>query len=149
MPDPCPLCPPTRGVIADNAHWTLVLNENQATLGRVFFALKRHETDVTALSPPEIAALWTFAAQTKRALDTLFAPDHFNYLFHMNLTPHVHMHIYPRYVLPREFGGETFPDTRFGEHYDPQETRPVSPTTARALALALQGALMPGGDAAP
>jgi len=149
MPDPCPLCPPPRGVITENAYWTLVLNENQATLGRVFFALKRHETDVTALTPPELASLWAFAAQTKRALDTLFAPDHFNYLFHMNLTPHVHMHIYPRYAAPREFGGETFADTRFGDHYDPWEVRAVSPLTERALVAALQGALTAAKDALP
>lgn len=149
MPEPCPLCPPTRGVIAENMHWTLVLNENQVTLGRVFFALKRHETDATALTPPELAALWTFAAQTKRALLALFAPQHFNYLFHMNLTPHVHMHIYPRYALPREWDGEAFPDTRFGEHYDPQETRPISPLTESTLIAALQGALTAVGEAAP
>ena len=46
----CTLCPPEQGVILANDCWTLVLNRNQATLGRVFFALRRHETDLAALS---------------------------------------------------------------------------------------------------
>ncbi len=72
-------------------------------------------------APAEVAALWEFAGQANRRMDSVFAPDHFNYLFHMNLTPHVHMHIYPRYQTPRLFAGQSFTDTRFGDHYDPQE----------------------------
>ena len=49
VPD-CPLCRPERGAVLANDHWTLMLNENQATLGRVFFALNRHETDIAALT---------------------------------------------------------------------------------------------------
>lgn len=137
----CPLCPPTRPVLAENAHWNLVLNENQASLGRMYFALKRHETDVTALAPGEVLTLWELAGRAKRALGSLFAPDHFNYLLHMNLTPHVHMHIYPRYQTPRLFAGQTFTDTRFGDHYDPQETRILDAATDMVLVNALRDAL--------
>lgn len=144
----CPLCSPSRGILAENAHWTLILNENQATLGRVYFALKRHETDVTALSPAEVSALWEFAGQAKGVLETLFAPDHFNYLFHMNLTPHAHMHIYPRYKTPREFAGQVFEDAQFGEHYDPQAVRTLDAATEQRLMAALQSAMAPAGDAA-
>lgn len=137
----CPLCPPTRPVLAENAFWSLVLNENQATLGRLYFALKRHETDVTALAPAEVAALWELAGQAKQALDSVFAPDHFNYLFHMNMTPHVHMHIYPRYQTPRLFAGQSFTDTRFGDHYDPQEIIILDAATDTLLANTLRQAL--------
>jgi diadenosine tetraphosphate (Ap4A) HIT family hydrolase len=137
----CPLCPPGRPVVAEDRYWRLVLNENQATLGRVYFALKRHETDVTALAPEEVLALWRFAAHAKRALDSLFAPDHFNYLFHMNLTPHVHMHLYPRYKTLRTFAGQTWTDTRFGDHYDPQEVRTLDKATDELLVNALREAL--------
>src|SRR5579875_3392947 len=84
-------------VVLDNEYWTLILNDNQATLGRVFFYLKRPETDVTALTPDERESLWAFLAEVKYALTALFAPDHVNYMFLMNLDSHVHMHIYPRY----------------------------------------------------
>ena len=135
---PCNLCNLTRGVVRDNDHWTMAVNENQATLGRVFFALKRHETDVTALTPDEQESLWRFLKKAKDALMALFAPDHFNYLFHMNLDPHCHMHIYPRYAAPREFAGQTFPDTHYGGHYDPDETHPLDDATRDALVTALR-----------
>ena len=138
MPN-CSLCPPTRGVVRESAHWTLVLNENQATVGRVFFALRRHETDIAALTPAEVAELWALVGAAKAALTALFAPDHFNYMFLMNLTPHVHFHIFPRYAAPREFGGQTYTDTRYGDHYDPAETRRADDATLDALASALRG----------
>lgn len=144
MPDTlpaCPLCPPTRGVILANDFWTLVLNENQATLGRVFFALNRHETDAAALSDAEVLSLWAFVRETKAALASLFAPDHYNFMFLMNLTPHVHFHIFPRYAHPVEFAGQTFADSRYGDHYDPAESRPVDPAAETELITILRHAL--------
>jgi diadenosine tetraphosphate (Ap4A) HIT family hydrolase len=125
-------------VVLDNPYWTLILNDNQATLGRVFFYLKRPETDVTALTPEERESLWAFLAEAKQALVALFAPDHFNYMFLMNLDSHVHMHIYPRYASPREFAKQTFADNQFGGHYDPQQTRAVDAATRDALLIALR-----------
>ena len=152
----CPLCQPESGVIARTEYWTLILNENQATLGRVYLALNRHETDITNLTPDEQRTLWESVAQAKRALVRLFAPDHFNYMFHMNLTPHVHFHIYPRYATPREFtprgcasptgefAGHTFLDSRYGDHYDPAESRTLDHSTRDALAAAIREALASG-----
>lgn len=144
----CTLCPPTRGVVLSNDHWTLVLNDNQATLGRVFFALNRHETDVATLTDAEVLSLWTFVRETKAALSALFAPNHLNYLFLMNLTPHVHFHIFPRYAALREFAGQTFTDSRYGDHYDPAESRALSADAEEQLITALHHALTqptPGG----
>jgi len=121
-----------------NDHWNLVLNENQATLGRVFFALKRHETDVSALTDAECEALWEFLKQTKNALTALFHPDHYNYMFLMNLTPHVHCHIFPRYAAAREFLGQIFTDTHYGDHYDPAEDRPIDDTLRNGLISSLR-----------
>ena len=136
VPD-CPLCRPARGVVLGNDHWTLMLNENQATLGRVFFALNRHETDIAALTEGELLSLWAFLRETKQALTALFAPDHFNYMFLMNLTPHAHFHIFPRYAGPREFAGQTWADARFGDHYDPDAARAIDDTVMDALASVL------------
>ena len=117
------------------------MNENQATLGRVFFALNRHETDVAALADAEVLSLWAFVRETKAALSALFVPDHFNYMFLMNLTPHVHFHIFPRYAQPREFHGQTFTDSFYGDHYDPTESRALDAETEEALVTALRRAL--------
>ena len=144
MPDTlpaCTLCPPTRGVVLQNGFWTLVLNENQATLGRVFFALRRHETDIARLTDSEVLSLWAFVREAKAALSALFAPDHFNFMFLMNLTPHAHFHIFPRYAGPREFAGQTFTDSRFGDHYDPAESRALDNAAEEQLIAALRHAL--------
>jgi len=141
MTTACSLCGITRGVITANEHWTLVLNENQATLGRVFFALNRHETDITRLTPEEVASLWEFVAQGKEALARLFNPDHYNYMFLMNLTPHAHFHIFPRYASPREFNGQTYADSRYGDHYDPAEDHPLDDATREALVTTIRAAL--------
>lgn len=138
---PCSLCLPTRGVILPNDFWTLVLNENQATLGRVFFALTRHETDIAGLTDAEVLSLWAFVRETKAALTALFAPEHFNYMFLMNLTPHVHFHIFPRYAAPCEFAGQRFADSRYGDHYDPDESRALDADAEEALVTALRHAL--------
>ena len=137
----CSLCPPTRGVVLKNDFWTLVLNENQATLGRVFFALNRHETDIARLTDPEVLSLWAFVRETKAALVFLFAPDHFNYMLLMNLTPHVHFHIFPRYAQSREFAGQTFSDSRYGDHYDPAESRALDAGAEAELIADLRRAL--------
>ena len=143
MPDtlPCSLCPPTRGVVLQNNFWTLVLNENQATLGRVFFALNRHETDIARLTDAEVLALCAFVRETKSALLALFAPDHFNYMFLMNLTPHVHFHIFPRYAQPAEFADQSFADSHYGDHYDPAESRVLDADAEEALIAVLRHAL--------
>ncbi len=143
MPDlpSCSLCPPTRGVVLRNDFWTLVLNENQATLGRVFFALNRHETDIAALTDAEVLSLWAFVRETKSALTALFTPDHFNFMFLMNLTPHAHFHIFPRYAEPVEFSGQSFPDSRYGGHYAPAESRALDAAAEDALIAALRHAL--------
>lgn len=143
MPDLplCTLCPPTRGAVLSNDFWTLVLNDNQATLGRVFFALRRHETDIAALSDAEVLSLWAFVRETKAALSALFAPDHFNFMALMNLTPHVHVHIFPRYADKREFAGHSFADSHYGDHYDPAENRALSADAEQQLLAALRHAL--------
>lgn len=138
MTDACVLCPPAlETVIAERPLWTLVLNENQATLGRVFFALRRHETDAANLTPDELTALWQFLRDAKAALYALFAPEHHNILFHMNLTPHVHMHLFPRYAGPRTFHDLTWLDEQYGDHYDPAAFVPVTDETRAALIQAI------------
>jgi diadenosine tetraphosphate (Ap4A) HIT family hydrolase len=120
-------------LIAEDDFWLLMLNDNQATVGRVYFSLKRHETDVSKLTAEEVASLWRFIAPVKETLDFLFTPAHYNYLFHMNIDPHVHMHLYPRYEKPVQYWGEEFADAKFGGHYDPSEVRAVDDRLRRAL----------------
>jgi diadenosine tetraphosphate (Ap4A) HIT family hydrolase len=111
-----PIPDPKRTVV-QSTHWAVVLNENQNLIGSVFCLLKREETDVTALTEAELNELWAVVRKVKRVLDDLFAPDHYNYAFLMNLDAQVHFHIRPRYRGKREYAGGTFVDPEFGDHY--------------------------------
>ncbi|MDX1935116.1 MAG: HIT family protein [Capsulimonadales bacterium] len=103
--------------IAETSTWAVVLNTDQSLLGRCFCLLKRPETDVTALTDAELASLWELTRRVKQALEDAWEPDHFNYAFLMNLDKQVHFHIIPRYRHKREFGGGTYVDSEFGNHY--------------------------------
>jgi diadenosine tetraphosphate (Ap4A) HIT family hydrolase len=95
-----------------------VVNNDQAYLGRCYFSLNRHETDVTKLSSDEISDLWALFGDLKAAIDLLWRPDHYNYVFLMNVQPHLHAHIIPRYATERAFDGVLFVDAALGKHYD-------------------------------
>jgi len=124
-------------VLIEDDHWIVALNENQAMLGRVYLVLKRHETDVTALTSTEQSSLWGLVARTKLALDSVVAPDHYNYMFLMNVVGHAHFHIYPRYRSARTFSGVEFSDDQWGGHYDPAAARRLENETQTALVRAL------------
>lgn len=123
--------------LGEDEHWIVALNENQAVLGRVYFVLKRHETDVAALSEAEQSSLWWWVSKTTRALGVVLQPDHFNYMFLMNVVGHSHFHIYPRYRTARTFAGVDFDDPNWGGHYDPAANRRLDESVQRALASAI------------
>jgi diadenosine tetraphosphate (Ap4A) HIT family hydrolase len=141
IPDTCELCNPTKGLVSRGELWTIVLNENQTLLGRCYFALNRHETDITRLSVDEETSLFDGFRVVKSALGTLFHPDHYNYVMLMNVAPHAHAHIIPRYIEPRRFGGREFVDGHFGDHYDPAEEALLAPEHFDDLAAQIRAAL--------
>ena len=104
----------------------MVLNENQTLLGRCYFTLNRHATDALSVSIEEQTELFDFLRDAKTALDGRFSPDHYNYVMLMNVDPHVHAHIIPRYGSERTFAGETFVDGLLGDHYDPAAVRTLT-----------------------
>ena len=112
-----PLPADPRFAVGETTHWVIALNTDQALLGRCYLALKRPETDVTALMGDELTDLWVGVRRVKAALDDLWTPDHYNYAFLMNVDPQVHFHVIPRYRGRREFAGGTFTDPEFGGHY--------------------------------
>lgn len=113
----CALDESANDFVAQWTYWRLLVNHNQNYLGKVMLVLKRHATDVTELTAQEQTELWLALRRVRAALTAAFQADHFNYAFLMNQDAHVHLHIIPRYVEPREFEGQTFTDGRTGEHY--------------------------------
>lgn len=103
--------------VGSRSYWRVLINRNQNYLGKTMLMLRRHETDVTALTAEEQMEFWQLLADVRKALGILFQPDHFNYAFLMNQDAHVHLHVIPRYKASRDFVGLTFVDEHYGDHY--------------------------------
>lgn len=138
----CILCSPTLcPVIAQEAHWTVVLNRNQNLLSKLMLVLRRHAEAVPDLRREEWTELHAVMTRTTGALTALLAPDHFNYAFLQNQDRHIHLHVIPRYSGPREFAGQTFTDPDYPAHYAvPAPVRPLTPEDSVALAEHLRRA---------
>ena len=82
---PLTLPPDPEWVLGEADGWAIMLNRDQSLLGRSFLVLLRPETDVTRLTDAEVVHLWAGVRRVKAALDALWAPDHYNFAFLMNL----------------------------------------------------------------
>jgi len=138
----CVLCSSTLGpVIAQEAHWAVVLNRNQNLLGKLMLVLRRHAEAVPDLRPEEWTELHSVMGRATGALTALFAPEHFNYAFLQNQDRHIHLHVVPRYSGPRLFAGQIFADPDYPAHYAvPAPVRPLAPEDRETLAEQLRRA---------
>lgn len=117
MVEGCTLCRADLApVLAESAHWRLVLNRNQNLLGKCFLVLRRHEESVAQLTAGEWAVLHHELARVTQMLKLAFKPDHFNYAFLQNVDRHVHLHIIPRYGETRTLRGLVFTDPDYPAH---------------------------------
>jgi diadenosine tetraphosphate (Ap4A) HIT family hydrolase len=98
----CPICSADsrrpNGVIAElTATW--VTAEKDAPLpGYACVVAKRHVVEPYQLEGHERAAFWEDCLLVARALSDLLQPTKMNYEIHGNTVPHLHMHLYPRYL---------------------------------------------------
>lgn len=103
-------------------HWAVYLHaESPSYLGRVYIWLLREEVDLMDITPEEQEELFAIGRQLKTVLKQLFQVDHFNWAALGNVAVHCHVHVIPRYKVPREFEGITFVDNRWGKNYVPYD----------------------------
>ncbi len=104
-------------------HWEVYLHENQCYVGRVFVLLKDEEgvDDFLTIGGEVRDEFFQIGNEIKTALKALFKPDKMNYAALSNVSPAIHVHIIPRYEIPREFAGAMFTDTRWGKNYAPYD----------------------------
>lgn len=105
----------TYRIIKEYNFWTLILAESQQLLGWCFIVLNRHEEQIDKLTDDELIELRKVIKKYKDALNTLFSPDHFNFMQLGNMTKHIHIHCIPRYKEKREFVQKTFHDKDYGK----------------------------------
>lgn len=110
-PASCPIC--TRGrpldLLADFPATWITAPPEAPLPGYVCVVSKRHVVEPFELQATDAAAFWHDSMLAARALDGLFKPVKLNYEIHGNTIPHLHMHLFPRFVADPYVGGPIEP----------------------------------------
>lgn len=111
-----------RLLIKEYTHWKIYLHENQCYLGRAILWAKRKDAlDFFDMAKEERDEYFEVGLELKKALQTLFNPDLYNYATLANVDPHLHTHVIPRYASSRKFLDVEFKDNRWGQNYAPYD----------------------------
>jgi diadenosine tetraphosphate (Ap4A) HIT family hydrolase len=97
-------------LVADYAHWVVLLRPAQPTLGALVLAAKSEATAFAALPAAAFAELATVTRDLEAALTAAVGYAKINYLMLMMVDPHVHFHVLPRYEGERSAAGVTVAD---------------------------------------
>lgn len=97
-------------LIAEFAHWVVLLRPAQPTLGSLVLAARSDATAFGELPAEAHAELKEVTQAIEVALGHFVGYAKLNYLMLMMVDPHVHFHVIPRYEGAREWGGLSFPD---------------------------------------
>lgn len=97
-------------LIADYAHWVVLLRPEQPTLGALVLAAKSDATAFADLPAEAFAELVTVTRAIETALTDAVGYERINYLMLMMVDPNVHFHVIPRYDGTRTAAGITVSD---------------------------------------
>lgn len=112
-------------LIAEYAHWVVMLRPEQPTLGSLVLAAKSDATAFSAIEPSAFAELATITWHIESALERAVGYARINYLMLMMVDPNVHFHVVPRYEGSRAHAGIEVPDAGW----------PKAPALSQAVAL--------------
>ncbi|MCC7426838.1 MAG: HIT family protein [Alphaproteobacteria bacterium] len=97
-------------LIAEYAHWAVMLRNEQPTLGCLVLSVKGDYRRMPAVPAEAFAELPRVTGDIEAALQKAFSFDKINWLVLMMRDPQVHFHVIPRYAAPRDFLGRGFAD---------------------------------------
>jgi diadenosine tetraphosphate (Ap4A) HIT family hydrolase len=97
-------------LVAEFAHWLVLLRPAQPTLGSLVLAAKSDATAFGGLPVEAHAELKLAATAIERVLREFVGYAKLNYLMLMMVDPYVHFHVIPRYEGERTWAGHGFPD---------------------------------------
>lgn len=97
-------------LVADFAHWVVLLRPAQPTLGALVLAAKSEATAFGDLPAEAHAELKAATSAIEAALTQAVGYARINYLMLMMVDPHVHFHVLPRYEGTRNAVDLTVPD---------------------------------------
>lgn len=112
-------------LIAEYAHWVVLLRPAQPTAGALVLAARSEANAFADLPAAAFAELAIVTAAIERALKGAIDYAKINYLMLMMQDPHVHFHILPRYEGKRSLAGVTVADAGW----------PAAPQLDAAVAL--------------
>jgi diadenosine tetraphosphate (Ap4A) HIT family hydrolase len=92
-------------LVAEYAHWLVLLRPEAVTLGSLVLAAKGAATAYADLPAEAFAEQADAVRDIEAALATAVRWERINYLMLMMVDPHVHFHVIPRYQGTREHDG--------------------------------------------
>jgi diadenosine tetraphosphate (Ap4A) HIT family hydrolase len=96
----CPIClqgKPTNIIVELDTSF-LTSGEESVLKGACTLFFKRHAIELYELSPEEAAAYMRDIQRVSRAIHEATGAVKLNYEIHGNTIPHLHMHLFPRYI---------------------------------------------------
>ncbi|WP_309088151.1 HIT family protein [Phenylobacterium sp.] len=123
-----------RTLVAETAHWLVLLRPQQPTLGSLVLVCKEEAQAFSDLSPAAFADLKIAVDGIEALLRDAVGYEKINYLMLMMVDKDVHFHVLPRYEGSRDYRGKSFPDA--GWPAQPQLASHVALDDDEAAALA-------------
>lgn len=131
----CPICrhaAPTHLIAELDGAW-LTMPEAAPMRGYVCLVARTHAIELHDLTDAQAAAFFSDARRVSRAIARVLQPIKINYEIHGNTLPHLHLHMFPRYVGDPFEGGPIEPRRIVEPVYAPGEFATVSADLLRAL----------------
>ena len=136
--DDCPIC---RTVKADDEAFVAELEVSRVMMpesgapmrGYVWLAVRRHVVELHELEPAEGAAFMRDMQCVSRAVAAATGAVKLNYEIHGNTVPHLHLHLFPRYVGDPFEGGPIVPRSVTAPVYASGEYTLLRRSVAEAL----------------
>ena len=97
-------------LVAENAHWLLLLRPRQVTLGSLVLVCKEPVQAFGEVSAAAFGSLQTMIAGTESLLKDFVGYQRINHLMLMMVDPDVHFHVIPRYPGSKHHAGLEFVD---------------------------------------
>ena len=96
----CPVCLHGRpaDAIAELETSFLIASENGPMKGYCFLLYKRHAIELYELSAEEASGFMRDVQRAAKAVHEVTQPVKLNYEIHGNTIPHLHLHLFPRYI---------------------------------------------------
>ena len=121
-PGGCPICQDGPfDVVAELESSWVTMGERSPVRGYACLVLRRHAIELHDLSDAEGAAFMRDAQRLSRAVAAATDAVKLNYEAHGNTIPHLHLHVYPRYVGDPFEGKPIDPHAVTARVYGPRE----------------------------